>query len=367
MLAARVRSLKHLGLQHSTKAISSSLWEQVLLFQELESLSLLLPQSNLPGDFIARLGTKSNRLSQLELDVHHPFHKILDSSQATAQRPAPDNKEDRPSVNPLAYPYIQSLSLINRSETALCECISDASLLLKLTSLTLKLTHASLSALPSIAQRLASYPLLKKLELDDVTSSGHHNLCISVDQIVCFLQNIGLEDFTINIYTLRQQSGLGSGSKSPDACLDEILSHAFSSNSPSLRSLSLPRFWESRFANLKTLSIIAHMAPSLRHFRITLHSVTRLTDLVSISNVEAISRLEYLEIWDVRGSAQPFTIDEYKSIARYLDLHFPNLISLTLSPQSNDYCREHWDFIEHLRQIYKENRVLKPYAHHGGR
>ncbi|KAF6740868.1 hypothetical protein DFP72DRAFT_951690 [Ephemerocybe angulata] len=73
------------------------------------------------------------------------------------------------------------------------------------------------------------------------------------------------------------------------------------------------------------------------------------------------SKLRYLSIRDTK-SPREFNAQEYNDIAQLLDLMFPCLISVTPYSEADmtaPYWKDHWWFIEHIRKMYKELRLLR--------
>jgi hypothetical protein len=63
----------------------------------------------------------------------------------------------------------------------------------------------------------------------------------------------------------------------------------------------------------------------------------------------------------MRDSRKAFTPNDYRNIARFLDLIFPNLISVTMikHPQASTQWDEHWQLIEEYRQMQKSLRLYQ--------
>jgi hypothetical protein len=118
---------------------------------------------------------------------------------------------------------------------------------------------------------------------------------------------------------------------------------------------------------LSFLLYVAQRVQGLEHLSLSLDSTAqgRNEDTVStmIQNWTnpsgSSSTIRYLDIAEKRDSN--FKPNEYRNIARLLDLIFPNLISVKIvkTPQAPTDWNEHWQLIEEHRQILKSLRLYQ--------
>ncbi|RXW22623.1 hypothetical protein EST38_g3246 [Candolleomyces aberdarensis] len=313
----------------------------------LQSLTLRFPNAFvLETTTLRKLAQQLQNLTSLTLDVHTESHR--------------QSKDTQDQV----LPSLHTLHLVNRSETKLCDCYPSF-LLEKATSVTFSLTGsvANNDAFSESLDTLSTLELLKKVEIE-----GYPNQYVTVSSVVPFLQRLQLEELHLQkMWGFRQEQGEQSAYHIVQGLVDEI-----SSNSR-LRCLSLP-IWRSRSSGydaikyhpVSCLLYAAQHAKGLQRMSLSIDSAAQgpngetVTSMVqNWTNPGGSSELRYLEIAEMRDSN--FTPNDYRNIARLLDLIFPNLISVTMikNPQLSPQWEEHWQLIEEYRQMQKSLRLYQ--------
>jgi len=130
----------------------------------------------------------------------------------------------------------------------------------------------------------------------------------------------------------------------------------------SLRTLNLPRWSTTGLSApmpITGLRRIATQLPDLHRLSIAADSAI-FEDFSPTELSQATSELRYLHLDDTRNSwSSSFGPRDYRRIAQFLDACFPNLVAVTVStdPMRQDGLAEHWELIEHLRQLYQALRT----------
>ncbi|RXW13222.1 hypothetical protein EST38_g12635 [Candolleomyces aberdarensis] len=356
LLASRARSIKHLALSHDTAKIPPLLWSTMLSFPELDKLDIRLPQSNsVPGQFLTQLGTRANRL--LDLNLHVPLDRLanVEFNQAGYRTLRRVNEVSIANADESLYPNLDSLSVLYSSELRLLQCVSGASAARHITSLTLHISPISISNLPQTAHTLAACRHLKRVTLKETQPETS----IGTDGVLRFMGALKLEDFVIDVSRLKVDDYSQNCLSTADGSLENILR-----GREGLRSLVLPCKWLDTSASLNSLVSIPRVAPSMRCVGLAIDSsltshadeLPKLISSTSLLRSSQSSELVELEICDVRAPSNPFSPFEYQAIAQFIDTCFPKLTSIRLHPTST--FRDFWTCVEQLRIVYKEMRLL---------
>jgi len=351
--------LKELTVKCGSTLEGPGPWGVIPTFQGLVSLSVCLPGcEDVPIDFVERLG-EIPTLRELTLDIHFPHHK----------RPI----GSRPSQEAL-FPSLKYFTLINRFPTGLCECFSVPSLLTHLTSFIFNFTYDTNDALSLVAERLGpiSRATLKRIELMLPTPDYTPNTGLFTDEDVYpFLEHLDPEEIVL---TQGKHLALSSDMDAVST-LHDLLRVLHDRRQPTQGSTNPPRtrlhtlrltpdWWQGSIPLIR-LGDVARICPELQHLTITIDSAAgSWPELDAVKSGPVPSQLRSLEISDMRpvapGSARLFTTEEYKTVARFLDTCFPNLVELKFKERGfgpPTQRSEDWAMIDHLRSLYQELRL----------
>lgn len=218
----------------------------------------------------------------------------------------------------------------------------------------------------TLAETLGKIPSLKRI---DLTETAGQVCAVSCLDALTPLLRLPLVEFRVNLTNVNWGT---------DAITPLVNSaFAFRVAGSTLRSLSLPgKSTSSYSASLWCLSYTAEKAPSLEELSLGLQSnpnsgssgwgrprFTTIQGLLAHWKVAppSKSQLRYLAISEQKNLSH-FNAQQYNDIAQLLDLMFPRLVSV--GPYSEvdrtaPYWKDHWWFIEHLRKMYKELRLLR--------
>ncbi|KAJ3539013.1 hypothetical protein NMY22_g4927 [Coprinellus aureogranulatus] len=237
------------------------------------------------------------------------------------------------------------------------QCHDVPSLIYNVTTLELNFRLEWLPSMPRIVEVLSACPFLRCLTLwEEVFAS------ISADDIVLLLSRLKLDELHLEMTQVQE----ASQEPSIEGCLDHILTAAagLQEEPKPLRSLTLPRYWESDDAPLTLLAEVARKVPYMESLRISIDTSLTSSNLphpFTSPNILCPSGLKSLEIIDCRDflvSNTGFTPAEYRAIARYIDACFPRLMSIKLGEVHDPLAVENWALVEQLRAMYQETRRL---------
>jgi hypothetical protein len=206
---------------------------------------------------------------------------------------------------------------------------------------------------------------LRRVEVE-----GHSGGYVTLASVIPFLERLQLEELHLQrVWAFLQERDEPSAHHIVAAFVDRISSRG------RLRRLSLP-IWRSlayrrdsiKYHPLSCLLYTARSAKGLQHMSLSIdsdalgpNSETVTSMIQSWTNIGSPSDLRYLEIAEMRDSRKAFTPNDYRNIARFLDLSFPNLISVTTikHSQASTQWDEHWQLIEEYRQMQKSLRLYQ--------
>jgi hypothetical protein len=197
-----------------------------------------------------------------------------------------------------------------------------------------------------------------------------------------FFQCLQLEELRFNLLGLGQRH-----SNDPGHQIVQSLAKA-ASNDPTkfrLHSLTLPlrrrydftgdsdsdSVHDLEFSSLSSLVLVAQRVKGLRHLSLSINSSKRGPNGETVTSMirnweepDTPSDLRYLEIADMRNSQDVFTPNEYRNIARLLDMIFPNLRSVTTiqHERPSKQWEEHWELIEEYRRMMRTIRLDRGYC-----
>jgi hypothetical protein len=252
----------------------------------------------------------------------------------------------------------------------------------KATSVTFSLTEnvTNDNAFSESLDTFSTSELLRRVEIEGSTQS------VTVASVRPFLQRLQLEEFHLQKLWGFQQIGDGQ-SDQPIQSLIGTVSDTFTSSR--LRHQGLPiwrktdsydHHYEHRtrrwiqanytpsYPPLSSLLYVAQHLEGLHHLSLSIDSSAQGSDGATVSAMiqnwskpTSPSPLRYLEIAEMRDSEKNFTPDEYRNIARFLDLIFPSLISVTMikHPSLSTCWDVHWELIEEHRQMMSSLRLYR--------
>ncbi|KAJ2921244.1 hypothetical protein H1R20_g15851, partial [Candolleomyces eurysporus] len=360
-------SLKCLVLhdESSGNGVAHNYWDILTkLAIRLQELAIRFPLSTALDTFtLQRLCTRLQNITSLTLDVHTPSHEP--SSSALSE--------------PI-LPVLQVLHIINRSGAKLCPCYPPV-LLDKATSITFSLTQ---NITHSQEFKEALDGLSTNQSLRTVEINGRKQYVNSVT-ISLFLKRLPLEAFYFSLLALKQRPGSDPGHRILQSLVEAASKDPTKSR---LQHLALPIWRETagsgsipssetdredgpEYSSLSCLLLVAQGVRGLQRLSLPIDSSRLGPNNETVASMiqnwkypETPSELRYLEIAEMRNSKKSFTPKEYQSIARLLDMIFPNLISVTMvkDERLSNQWDEHWELIEEHRQMRKTIRLDRGYC-----
>jgi hypothetical protein len=218
----------------------------------------------------------------------------------------------------------------------------------------------------TLAETLEKIPSLKRI---DLTETAGQVCTVSRAAALTPLLRLPLVEFRVDFTNVNWNQ---------DA-VTPLINSAFTHRPPASTLLSLGLPWKSTgsySSSLWCLSYTAEKAPGLKELSLGLQSNSnsstsgwtrpRFATIQSLlahwkAASPSKSQLRYLAISEQKQLSQ-FNAEQYNDIAQLLDLMFPSLVSVgpySEADRTAPYWKDHWWFIEHLRKMYKELRVLR--------
>ena len=218
----------------------------------------------------------------------------------------------------------------------------------------------------TLAETLKTIPSLKRIDLTEMAGQA---CTVSYVSALNPLLRLPLVEVRVNL------TNIDWDSNAAQPLIDAVA--MYRRGGPIFRVLGLPcKSIGSYSASLECLSYTAEKAPGLEELSLGLQSnpnsgkatwtQPRFATIQSLLAhwkvaLPSKSRLQYLAINEQKQLSN-FNAEQYNDIAQLLDLMFPRLVSVspyTEADRTAPYWKDHWWFIEHLRKMYKELRVLR--------
>jgi len=316
----------------------------------------------MPADLLFQIGRGMDRLGHLALDVHLPHHVMSPDGLITPNLADEAGEKENMSPKARMFDTLKTLDLVNRMETSLCQCFSIPSLIQHVTFLTLHHTaENTLDSIPQISEHLAKYSSLRTLE---ITHPKDVEITIYLDHVVSIVSQCQrLEELILNGVTQISRRG----EETAQQLLERILTASRSPTRTGLRKLQLPKFKDvGQLALADLANLVMHEAPQLEYLEVSMHSGIGDQGLPLPSYDAACgrerrspSKLAWLRINDERDEqTHPFGPKQYEQIARFLDACFPELKKVEHIAAMPGWLVPHWELMEHLREVYRANRLL---------
>ncbi|KAJ2921242.1 hypothetical protein H1R20_g15852, partial [Candolleomyces eurysporus] len=343
--------------ESTSTGVIHNYWDTLIeVAGRLQKLDVRFPQTaSLDTLTLQRLCIQLQNLTSLALDVHTDSHQ-----------------PSFPTQNAPVLPALQTLHLINRSAAQLCPCYPSF-LLEKATSITFSLVNSVQSG-SDFTEALDTLSTTKSLRTVEING---YNQYLPAASITPFLHRLQLEEFHVNTRALKHTVGEEPGFQILQSLAQAVV--ASDSTEHYLKRLTLPIWREtvdsnghpceaepSCYPQLSRLLHVAQHIKGLEHLSISIDSSTPGPNNENVTSMiqnwkepDTPSSLRYLEIAEMRKSEKSFAPNEYRDIARLLDMIFPNLISVAMikDERLSNQWDEHWQLIEEYRRMRRTIRL----------